>query len=86
MALEVRGHDVLTFGEYSTLARAFPAQERGGAVLAAMFNGEPVEPMAVYSCLEVECRTAAGDQPAIHRIIDRASARLSKAFPDEVPT
>lgn len=85
MALQVRGHDILTMSEYITLARALPRAARGGGVLMAMSHGLAVSPIDVYTALEVGARLGAGQNKQANQIIDRASARLKAAFPDEVP-
>jgi len=82
MALEVRGHVVLTHGEYIELMKGLRSAEGGSWALHALSHGaENVTPMDVYSALEIDCRIAAGGDGRLHGIIDRASSRLSAAFP-----
>ncbi|MGH3452444.1 MAG: hypothetical protein ACRDQW_17440 [Haloechinothrix sp.] len=83
MAIQVRGVDVLSQGEFVELMRAMPEGEGGSGVLQAMFFGEDVPPVEAHAALNIEARLLAEGENA-KAIIERAVGRLRRAFPEEL--
>lgn len=83
MAIQVRGVDVLSQGEFVELMRAMPEGEGGSGVLQAMFFGENVHPVQAHSALNVEARMLAEGETA-QAIIERGVGRLERGFPEEL--
>jgi hypothetical protein len=82
MSLDVRGQSILSQGEYVQLVNGLPDTAAGSGVLQEWWSGEPIDPVALHAALNVEARLAA-QTPEASSVIDRALARLERAFPDE---
>lgn len=89
MGLELRGDMVLTDGEYIELTKLLPDGKHGARVLVAMKLGhtDGLQPMDVFSALDIETRLAAAgpNARAANVIINTGLDRLKAAFPGEVP-
>jgi len=76
MALEVRGHPILSHGEFSELMKEIGDHEV--PVFAAWFMGERVAPRTLWRALEEATLQVRSDRG--HELISVAAGRLAEAF------
>ena len=77
MAFDIRGHDILSYGEFVELTKNLrPGAE--APVLAAWFAGERISPATLYYGLVKASLVAENDRA--HELISVAVRRLTDAF------
>jgi hypothetical protein len=81
MALQVRGNDILSHGEFAQLVRGLD-DAAPTAMLAAWFAGEEIEPSELHQALDIDCRIATRT-PRARALIDAALRRLEQFHPME---
>lgn len=81
MALECRGHPILSLGEFKELSDHLhdDGLPNSGA-LQAWYFGEAIGPEALHAALVIDAGTIADDRG--HELIDLAIQRLVRAFPE----
>jgi hypothetical protein len=85
MALQVRGRDILTHGEFHELVQGLEREGPTEGVLQAWFLGEDVDPARLHETLDIEARLNA-KTPTAERVIERALTRLEDLYPEELPS
>jgi hypothetical protein len=82
VSLDIQGHIIFTAGEWLELSRAMPADAATPPVLTALSLGEQVDPLDVWSAINIDCRISASNNDLAHELLDRATQRLVQAWPD----
>lgn len=76
---------ILGLGEWHALLRSYGDQQAPmPPLLVAWSLGEPVEPVEIYTALDIGARWDGAPTDQTHKLIDLALDRLEEAFPDEV--
>lgn len=84
MPFDVADVPILSQGEMTDLMKAMPPDSHGTGDFQAWALGEPMtDPDRIRVALDIEARLSASDPKVADPIIDRALARLNRAFPEE---
>jgi hypothetical protein len=81
--LQIRGKDILTFGDYATMMKGLTSPGPTEGVLQAWFLGEDVDPTDLHECLDIEARPNC-ETPESLALIGYALDRLEELFPAEL--
>lgn len=82
---QVRGADVLNWGDYNGLLRALPPDFEDWRLTALWVGDTDLKPQELYLALDVRARLALPEDSPFLAVIDLALDRLEAAFPEVRP-
>lgn len=82
----IRGKPIASLAVLQTYMYEVPEDQAPPPVLSRFAAGEEVDPAELFTAVDTEGRSAAGDSDAALEIIETIKRRLIRTFPDEVPS